>query len=189
MEKLPEVEVESKFITIPSTGLLYEVNEYGTIRNYETKKEISQNLDTNKYYQVNLWLDGKNRSKKVHRLVAECFVSNPEKYNCVDHIDGNKTNNHKSNLRWCTIRQNNEFYRLSGGKYGCNLSNEEIIDIYLNYNSPNEKRIAVHKYKIDIDTVGNIKSGKTLSHITGKAFESISRSVIKNNQNDPAMKK
>jgi hypothetical protein len=43
---------------------------------------------------------------KVHRLVAEWYVPNPQKLPFVNHIDGNKQNNHYTNLEWCTQRQN-----------------------------------------------------------------------------------
>lgn len=48
------------------------------------------------------------RQKKVngHRLVAETFIPNPNRYEVVDHIDRDKSNNHVSNLRWCTQFEN-----------------------------------------------------------------------------------
>ncbi len=45
-------------------------------------------------------------SKYVHRLVAEAFLPNPNGYEEVNHIDGNKMNNHVSNLEWCSHAQN-----------------------------------------------------------------------------------
>lgn len=42
----------------------------------------------------------------AHRLVAQHFCPNPHNYNEVNHIDGNKANNHYTNLEWCTKSQN-----------------------------------------------------------------------------------
>eukprot|EP01083_Nonionella_stella_P002063 5927_1 len=48
-----------------------------------------------------------NNSPRVSRLVATCFVDNPNEYQFVDHIDGNTKNNHASNLRWVKDQQQN----------------------------------------------------------------------------------
>jgi hypothetical protein len=52
-------------------------------------------------------MDGNTYTKKIHKLVAECFIDNPYNKTCVDHIDNRKTNNNVNNLRWATIQENN----------------------------------------------------------------------------------
>ena len=42
----------------------------------------------------------------VHRMVAELFIPNPNNYNEIDHINGNKLDNRVTNLRWCTHKEN-----------------------------------------------------------------------------------
>lgn len=46
------------------------------------------------------------RSITFHRLIAIAFVPNPNNYKEVNHIDGNKQNNHYTNLEWCTRSHN-----------------------------------------------------------------------------------
>lgn len=57
------------------------------------------------YFQVELWREGKGRKYFVHRLVLEAFCPIEGKYE-VDHIDGCRTNNRLSNLRWVTSAEN-----------------------------------------------------------------------------------
>lgn len=58
------------------------------------------------YLSIGLYLKGKRVGVSVHRLVAEAFIPNPEGKPCVNHIDGNKLNNHVSNLEWVTHSEN-----------------------------------------------------------------------------------
>ena len=58
------------------------------------------------YCNIELHKDGKPIMKYVHRLVAEAFVPNPDCKPQVNHKDGDKLNNHFSNLEWVTASEN-----------------------------------------------------------------------------------
>lgn len=58
------------------------------------------------YLCVTLMKNGKHTYKRVHRLVAEAFIPNPKNKRCVNHKDGDKTNNCVDNLEWATHQEN-----------------------------------------------------------------------------------
>lgn len=58
------------------------------------------------YLQVALQKHKKRKDEKIHRLVAEAFIPNPENKPQVNHIDGDKTNNNVNNLEWTTTSEN-----------------------------------------------------------------------------------
>lgn len=71
-----------------------------------SEKIIAQRDNSNGYYRVTLWKDGKQEYRFVHRLVAEAFVQNVDNKPVVDHIDFDRHNNKAENLRWCTQAEN-----------------------------------------------------------------------------------
>lgn len=62
------------------------------------------------YLQVWLRKPGEHRKYRVHRLVGEAFLPNPEGKHVVNHIDGNKGNNRIENLEWATYSENTTHY-------------------------------------------------------------------------------
>lgn len=58
------------------------------------------------YKEVTLWDNGRQVDVEVHRLVAVAFIPNPDNLRCVNHIDGNGSNNNVSNLEWCSHKEN-----------------------------------------------------------------------------------
>jgi len=68
------------------------------------------------YYLVTL-VQPKTKKRKnvfIHRLLALHFIPNPENKCCVNHKDGNKTNNSLNNLEWVTIKENNQHAQANG---------------------------------------------------------------------------
>ena len=89
----------------------YEVSNIGRVRslNYKRtgKEKILKNIEDYKgYLEVGLTKNGKRKQFKVHRLVAEAFIPNPENKPCIDHINTVKSDNRVENLRWVTYKEN-----------------------------------------------------------------------------------
>lgn len=87
----------------------YAVSNLGNIKNTKKGKLLNPSIDNKGYLRVSLCENGVRSVKKVHRLVAEAFIPNPEKYDCVNHKDEKKTNNESTNLEWCTVAYNNSY--------------------------------------------------------------------------------
>jgi hypothetical protein len=84
----------------------YEVSDAGNVRNSKTGRVLKHTLGGNGYRMVCLCKDGKKKTMSLHRLVGTAFIVNPDDKLCIDHIDNNRTNNHFTNLRWATNKEN-----------------------------------------------------------------------------------
>lgn len=84
----------------------YIVYENGKIFSKKRGIFLKPSLDKKGYQIVVLTIGGKQVTKRVHRIVAEHFIPNPENKPQVNHIDKNKQNNDISNLEWVTASEN-----------------------------------------------------------------------------------
>ena len=120
------------------------------------------------YCLVILRLDKKPVPRYVHRIVAEAFCDNIKNKPQVNHIDGNKLNNCRINLEWCTIKENNEHKAMNGlaakGEFngGSKLKEIEVKDILCSNSS---SRSLALKYGVSKTSILNIKSGKLWGHV------------------------
>lgn len=72
-----------------------------------TTKLLAQNVNHAGYCKTILCKNSKSHKHElVHRIVAKAFIPNPYNKPMIDHKDRDKTNNHVSNLMWCTIQEN-----------------------------------------------------------------------------------
>lgn len=96
---------------------IYTIYSDGKVYSNKSKKFIKPHIE-NGYYRVGLFIDGKPKTYKLHRLIAECFIEKQEGKTQVNHKDCNKLNNEVSNLEWC----NNSENQLHAYKHGLNVS-------------------------------------------------------------------
>lgn len=87
---------------------LYEISNYGDVRNVQTGHVLSPGISQG-YYYVALYKNQMRKNKQVNRLVAEAFIDNPDNLPLVHHIDENKTNNYVGNIEWRDYSYNNTY--------------------------------------------------------------------------------
>lgn len=84
---------------------LYEVSNLGRVKSLRNNITLKPEVK-NGYSSVNLCKEGCMKHRYIHRLVAEAFIENPNKYKCINHINCDKQNNKVDNLEWCSQKHN-----------------------------------------------------------------------------------
>ncbi len=120
----------------------YRIYPDGKVWSNKRKIFLKHGKDRDGYMIFILMNNGKRKTCKSHRLVAEHYISNPEGKTQVDHINRIKTDNRIENLRWVTYSENN-INRIYTGKF-----NHRHIWIHTLDNG--EKRYEVKSIKRDI---------------------------------------
>lgn len=175
---------------------LYQVSNLGRVKSLERtivrsdgqkrflpEKILSCSLDDRGYVRAKMCRNNKHISKRVHRLVAETFIDNPDNKIEVNHKDGIKTNNKISNLEWATGYENlkhahrNKLILPPPIKYGSDnhqakLTERQIIQIdkLLRDGKVSQSDIA-KKYNVSKALITGIKKGKRWGHLTKRGSE------------------
>lgn len=136
----------------------YEISNFGNVRNSITKQILKGRESKSGYYQVSL---KKIQTQKftnyyIHRLVAQYWIDNDSNKREVNHKDGNKLNNHMTNLEWMTSSEN-QLHRqhvlgkqkTSHRKIGRFDKNGELLE---EYNSIVEAAKSFGKSRVNIDS-------------------------------------
>ena len=136
----------------------YTIDEYGNV--YDCKKQrYLKHLDNGFGYKyVMIVKDGKYRQYKVHRLVAEAYIPNPQNKPFVNHKDCNRSNNCFTNLEWCTQKENINYSQKVNSSF-------------------NERNKEVQQFDINNNLLATYKSISDASRITGIKVSSISYSA------------
>ena len=84
----------------------YIINNKGDVYSLYTNKILKISYNKQGYVRCGIYYNKKTKTLAVHRLVAQCFLENPNNYKVVNHINGIKDDNRVENLEWCTQSYN-----------------------------------------------------------------------------------
>jgi hypothetical protein len=126
---------------IPSFEGHYQASNLGNIKSIKKINGhvvLSPKIDAYGYCEVGLWVKGKVLYRKVHKLVAQTFLENPDNKPQVNHKNFIRTDNKLSNLEWATPQEdadhrakNNRFIKgdkhYAYGKYGANSKTAKLV--------------------------------------------------------------
>lgn len=79
----------------------YMISNFGRVYSNKKNRLMSISKNDKGYCYAHIYKNSKQHHLKLHRLVAKLFIPNPNSYNEVNHIDGDKNNNKADNLEWC----------------------------------------------------------------------------------------
>lgn len=85
---------------------IYQISNYGRVYSLVSNRILKPSLSPKGYVRVRLCVDNIKTNHSIHRLVAEAFISNPDKKPCINHINTVRDDNRVENLEWCTYKEN-----------------------------------------------------------------------------------
>jgi hypothetical protein len=152
-------------------GTKYKVDKIGNVYGLNGRK-LKPAKDRKGYLRVGLTIDGKLCTKKVHRLIAEAFIPNPENKPQVNHINGIKDDNFVNNLEWVTHKENTK-HAIDNGLFYFNSSKESINKI-IKKGSLNGNALLSEEKVLEIRAIGKTKTLLEISEMYNVAFQTIS---------------
>jgi hypothetical protein len=163
----------------------YQVSSFGRVKSLARLVECRKDVFVNKkekflsdwdcgkgYRKVKLSKDGVEKSIRVHRLVAETFLSNPEAKSEVNHINGIKNDNRVENLDWCTSSENtihalNNKLKISqkGSEHGMSkLTENDVLEIRKIGRSKGLKEVS-KIFNVSESLISNVLLNKIWIHV------------------------
>lgn len=155
-------------------GITYLVCSNGDIYG-PTGKKLKARKNEDGYAVVTMGNKRIKRSTRfVHRIVAELFLSNPENYSDVDHLDNNRMNPNVKNLEWVPHEENIKRAYERGGHIGRAIGEKNpkarlTPEVVLKLRDEYKARITIQemsdKYGLPWNTVGNAVKKITWKHL------------------------
>jgi hypothetical protein len=123
---------EFPFIEASNLGRIRAKDRIVTDRNGRKQlikgRILKQRLRPDGYMDIQFQANGKHISLKVHRVVATCFIPNPDNLPEVNYIDNDRTNNSVDNLEWCT-RKYNQIYKKKFGTSPADIQGRSVVAV------------------------------------------------------------
>lgn len=166
----------------------YELSEYGELitqgraKGRQPGKRVKVRLDDRGYHRVALSIHGYSRVYRVHRLVCEAWHGPPEAGQVCNHKDGNKLNNHYTNLEWCWPDENSQHAVSTGLRpVGSALSFAKLDETTVKL--VRERYRAGESFKSLLDDLG-VSKGTLSQLLVGKTWKHVPGAITKEERYD-----
>lgn len=157
----------------------YDISNFGRVRSFKTRnrkpKILKQYKEANGYMRLGVSHNAKRDHISVHREVGIYFIPNPDNKPNINHKDGNRENNHYSNIEWCTQSENIQhaydtglrpFDKKGEAHHNSKLTEKDVLSIKKDLKEGIKSQSDIAKdYPVDASVISNINTGKLWSHI------------------------
>lgn len=154
-------------------GGCYQISNHGNAKSFRQcryGKLLKFGLTSSGYPAISPHKDKKQKTMAIHRIVAKSFIPNPDNKPHVNHKDGNKQNNHVSNLEWVTPKENHAHASKNGllacgERQGASKLNSFQVRVIRKTTGLTQRELA-RIFKISQGTSGPILLRKTWRHLS-----------------------
>ena len=163
ISKIPHMHTKETWGMHPETGLY--ASSHGRV--ITKRKGVHHGSNSSGYRVINY----DRKTWRVHRMIAETFVPNPENKSEVNHINGNKADNRADNLEWCTSSENKQHAYNSGlkvsqkgeARYNSKLTEGAVREIKRNDQGLTQEALG-ELYGVTQSLISRIQRGKKWQH-------------------------